>query len=171
MSGPAPPADRVVLGRVVGVHGVKGWVKVESETRPREAIFAYSPWELGNARGWHSRKVLAGRPSGAGLTAQLEGIEDRDRARELIGATIAIPRDQLPPAGPGSYYWADLQGCAVINRRDIDLGTVSHLIETGANDVLVVHNGRERLIPYIDSVVLEVDLEGRVIRVDWDEDF
>jgi 16S rRNA processing protein RimM len=171
VSDPALPADRVILGRIVGVHGVKGWVKLESETRPREAIFEYGPWDLGTARGWHSRKVLGGRPSGSGLTAQLEGIEDRDQARELIGASIAIPRDRLPPPEPGSYYWADLQGCKVVNRQDIDLGTVSHLIETGANDVLVVNNGHERLIPYIESVVLEVDLARHVIHVDWDEDF
>jgi 16S rRNA processing protein RimM len=171
MSGPALPADRVVLGRIVGVHGIKGWIKVESETRPREAIFAYSPWELGTATGWTPYRVLAGRPSGAGLTAQLEGIDDRDVARALIGATIAFPRAQLPPAEAGSYYWADLQGCTVVNLQDVELGTVSHLMETGANDVLVVNDGRERLIPFIDTVVQQVDLEHRRIRVDWDEDF
>ncbi len=171
MSGPALPADRVVLGRIVGVHGIKGWVRIESDTRPREAIFQYSTWELGTGQGWQERKLIAGRPSGAGLTAQLEGIVDRDEARGLIGATIAVPRAQLPPADPGTHYWADLQGCTVINLQNLELGIVSHLIETGANDVLVVRNGRERLIPYIDSVVQQVDLARKQIRVDWDEDF
>jgi 16S rRNA processing protein RimM len=164
-------ADRVVVGRVVGVYGVKGWIRIESHTRPREAIFEYSPWRLETEQGSREGRVVTGRIQGPGLVAQIDGIQDRDQARTLIGAQIVIAREQLPPAGPGEVYWTDLEGCRVVNREGIELGTVSHLFETGANDVLVVVGERERLIPYIDSVVESVDLAQGIVRVDWDEDF
>jgi 16S rRNA processing protein RimM len=171
VSGPALPADWVVLGEIVGVYGVRGWVKIKSHTRPREAIFEYGSWHVGTRDGWRLHELVSGRPQGPGLVAQLGDISDRDQARSLIGAQIAIPREQLPPAGPGEFYWADLEGCKVINRDGDDLGVVSHMLETGANDVMVVSNGEERLIPYVGDFIDEVDLEAKVIRVDWDKDF
>ncbi len=160
-----------MLGRIAGVFGVKGWVKLESYTRPREAIFEYSPWGLGLKEGWQRRAVLAGETRGKGLVAHIEGLEDRDLAFDLIGTEIAIPRDELPPARQGDFYWADLEGCTVTNQAGIEFGVVTGLMETGANDVLVVKNGQQRLIPYIDDVIEEVDLETRSIRVNWDENF
>jgi 16S rRNA processing protein RimM len=78
----------------------------------------------------------------------------------------------LPPAPEGEYYWTDLIGLTVINREGVTLGQVDHLLETGANDVLVVKGERERLIPFLlELVVLEVDLAQRMLRVDWEEDF
>ena len=171
MSEPALPADWVVLGKVVGVHGVKGWIKIESFTRPREGIFEYGSWNLGTKEGWKTVKVSSGRPQGPGLVAHLQGVSDRDQARSLIGAQIAITRDQLPPTDEDEVYWVDLEGCEVINRDGETLGVVSHLLETGANDVLVVCDGGERLIPYVGDFIDEVDLEAKVIRVDWDKDF
>lgn len=171
MSEPALPADWIVLGRVVGVHGVKGWIKIESFTRPREGIFEYGSWNLGTKEGWTTYEVGSGRPQGPGLVAHLHGVSDRDQARSLVGAQIAIARDQLPPAGEDEVYWADLEGCEVVNRDGEILGVVSHLLETGANDVLVVRDGGERLIPYVGDFIDEVDLEAKVIRVDWDKDF
>jgi 16S rRNA processing protein RimM len=171
MSEPALPADWVVLGKVVGVHGVKGWIKIESFTRPREGIFEYGSWNLGTKEGWKTVEVSSGRPQGPGLVAHLRGFSDRDQARSLIGVQIAIARDQLPPADEDEVYWVDLEGCKVINRDGETLGIVSHLLETGANDVMVVRDGGERLIPYVGDFIDEVDLEAKVIRVDWDKDF
>jgi 16S rRNA processing protein RimM len=171
MSEPALPADWVVLGEIVGVHGVRGWVKVKSHTRPREAIFEYGSWYVGTRNGWENMSVISGRPQGPGLVAHLEGISDRDQARLLVGAEIAISRDQLSPVKAGEVYWMDLEDCEVINREGDSLGKVSHLLETGANDVLVVQNGGERLIPYTGDFIDEVDLESKIIRVDWDKDF
>ena len=171
MSEPALPADWVILGKVAGVYGVQGWVKIESYTRPREGIFEYGSWQLGTKEGWKTFEVITGRPQGPGLIAQLNGVSDRDQARSLIGAQIAIARDQFPPAGEGEMYWIDLEGCKVVNRDGETLGIVSHLLETGANDVLVVRDNVERLIPYVGDFIDEVDLEAKVIRVDWDKDF
>lgn len=175
MSEPALPADWAILGKIVGVYGVKGWIKIESYTRPRDAIFTYGAWQIGAAQGWLLQTVKTGRPQGLGLVAKLLEVSDRDQARNLIGATIAVPRDQFPAVAKGEVYWADLEGCTVINRTGVELGKVNHLLETGANDVLVVQplsdKGGEYLIPYIDDVIDRVDLDGKIIQVDWDDNF
>ena len=169
--GPKLPAKWVLLGRIVGVYGVKGWVRIESHTRPREAIFGYSPWGLGLKSGWERHTVLNGEAHNKSLVARIEGVDDRELARELIGIEIAVPREDLPSAEKGEIYWADLIGCSVVNQEDQDFGKVTGLLETGANDVLIVEGERERLIPYTDDTVKEVDLDRALIKVDWDEDF
>lgn len=89
-----------------------------------------------------------------------------------MGCEIGIRPEQMPATGPGEYYWRDLEGLEVVNLQGERLGRVDHLLETGANDVLVVVGERERLIPFVSAqVVTEVDLETGLIRVDWDKDF
>ncbi len=130
--------EKLIVGKISGVYGVKGWVKVYSDTDPRE-----------------------------------------DTAMQLTGALIAITPDQLQALSENEFYWRDLIGLRVINREGIELGTVQRLMETGANDVLVVSDeqtaeqgGREHLVPWTPGqAVLEVDLEQGRIQVDWDEDF
>lgn len=128
----------VALGKVNGLFGVKGWIKVFSDTQPRENILNYSPWFLKHNGQWQEFKLLSGKPHGKGVIAQLAGCSDRDIAAELIGSQIAIKREQLPKASPGEYYWSDLKGLKVINLEGIDLGKVASMLETGANDVMVV---------------------------------
>lgn len=162
----------VEVGRFTGVYGVRGWVKVYSYTEPKENILEYNPWYVHTGGQWRSMEVAEGRVHGKGIVARLVGYEDRDAASLLTGAEIAIARDQLPPADPGEYYWVDLEGLKVINLDGIELGVVDHLFETGSNDVMVVKGDRERLIPFIrDQVVIQVDLEHRTMRVDWDPEF
>jgi len=165
--------DYVILGRISGVHGVQGWVKVYVETRERDVMLRFSPWYLRVTGGWESHRLLDGRVQGKGVVvARLEGIEDRDRAKSLIGVEIAVRREQLPKPKRGEYYWVDLEGLKVVNLEGVELGTVSHLFETGANDVLVVTDGeRERWIPFTKDAVKKVDLAAHEICVDWDADF
>lgn len=161
-----------MLGRISGLFGVKGWVKIHSDTSPREGILGYKLWYLKKPGGWESTKLLAGRVQGKGVVALLSGCEDRDQAVGLIGLDIAIRREQLPKLKPGEYYWSDLEGLRVETIEGVDLGVVSHLFETGANDVLVVTGDRERLIPYTPGeAIREVDLKAGRILVDWDADF
>jgi 16S rRNA processing protein RimM len=163
----APREAWVALGRVVGIYGVRGWLRVESWTDPRVGILDYRRWWLGaNAR--RSEHALSeGRLHGRGVVARLEGIGDRDAARSLLGTEIAVPRDALPPSE--EFYWADLIGLAVENRNGVALGKIRAYLETGGHDVMVISDGaRERLIPwapgvYVDKVSLA---QGRVI-VDW----
>ena len=163
----------VTLGRISGAHGIQGWVKVHSETSPRENIFEYSPWELRWPGRSEQRKVKTGRRQGKAVIAKLEGCDDRNAAEALIGAEIAVPRSRWPETTmPGEYYWADLEGLQVRTIDGVELGRIDHLFETGANDVIVVQGERERLVPYIwEQVVREVDLNAGVMLVDWDPDF
>ncbi|HTT09248.1 MAG TPA: ribosome maturation factor RimM [Gammaproteobacteria bacterium] len=164
----------VPVGRIVGVHGVKGWVKIYSYTKPKEEIFTYSPWYLRRDRIWEPREVVTGRVQGRGLVAELAGIEDRDTALGMRDVEIAITRAQLPPRGKGEHFVADLVGMRVINRRGAELGRVRRIMETaGANDVLVVADTeREHLIPVVPKVyVLAVDEKQGRIDVDWEPEF
>lgn len=166
-------SGRVALGRLVGVHGVRGWVKVESWTEPRDNLFQYEQWHLErNGASVASVRLIEGRPGGRGLIAALEGVTDRDQARALMGTTVSVERAALPPPGEDEYYWVDLEGLAVHTTDGQRLGTVSHLFETGANDVMVVRGEREHLIPFVpDTYVTAVDLEAGWLEVDWDPAF
>lgn len=162
----------MVLGKVAGLFGVLGWVKIVSHTRPREAIFDYHPWLLSTPSGqWQSAHPIDYKIQGKGLIARFEGIENRDQAAALIERNIAIWPTQLPNLPKGEFYWHELEGLQVTNLNNESLGTVDHLMETGANDVLVVTGERERLIPYIPDVVKSVDIAAGKIEVDWDVDF
>lgn len=164
--------ERVNVGRVSGVYGVRGWVRVRSDCEPGEQLLAYSPWQLDIGGDWQPYVPEAGRAHGPGLVAKLAGIDDREQARALVGADIAIARSQLPALGKDEYYWNDLVGLAVVTRDGRELGRVTGLMETGANDVLVVGGERERLVPFIPGqVVLRVDRGAGCIEVDWDPEF
>ena len=142
-----------------------------SYTAPREGIVGYRHWLLGCADDWRQQRVLDGKRRGPRVTAQLEGVEDRESAAALLGLEIAVPRGALPLLGAGQYYWADLQGLLVRRQDGMTLGRVAHLLETGAHDVMVVNGEHERLIPFAPgAVVLDVDFDAGVIRVAWDWD-
>ena len=165
------PNRRLTVGEIVGVFGVRGWLKIRSFTDPPENIFDYFPWQIGDHGAWSECEVAEGRRHGRGLIARLPGIEDRDGAAALVGNTLAVYRHQLPPVGD-DIYWTDLEGLEVVTTAGRALGKVDHLIETGANDVLVVRGERERLIPFVrDQVIKRIDLEARCITVDWDAEF
>jgi len=153
---------------------VRGWVKIFSYTEPRQNIIDYQPWYLKKEQDadWVPVQLAEGRQQGKGVVARLQNCDDRDQAYNLMGSEIAIRRDQLPATEPGEYYWNELQGLQVVTVDGESLGTVDHLLSTGANDVLVVKGERERLIPFLTGpVVIEVDLERGEIQVDWDKDF
>ena len=162
----------LTVGKISGVFGVKGWVKVFSYTEPRENILSYSQWILKKGSTVRQVKVHNGQLQGKSVVASLGGVVDRDQAVALNGWEILIDREQLPPAEEGEYYWADLTGLKVFTVEGVDLGIVDHLLETGANDVLVVVGERERLIPYLsEQTIKSVDLAQGKIVVDWDPDF
>jgi 16S rRNA processing protein RimM len=164
--------EMIILGRISGLFGVKGWVKIYSHPSQREGILRYKTLYLKQDGSWQAFELAAGQAQGKGVVAKLAGYDDRDQAASLIGVDIAIKRDQLPPLQAGEYYWTDLEGLRVENLEGVDLGVVSHLFETGANDVLVVKGERERLIPYTQGMaVKEVDLQAGRILVDWDPEF
>lgn len=162
------------MGRIVGLYGVQGWLKIESWAEPRMRIFDYQPWLLSAAPGQETEIMGAkGRTQGKGMVAQLPGVDDREQAAALIGTDIYVAREQLPDPAENEYYWFDLEGLEVVTTEGINLGRVSHLFATGANDVVVVRDGgRERLIPFVQgSYVRLVDLSAGRMVVDWDPEF
>ncbi|HIQ07710.1 MAG TPA: ribosome maturation factor RimM [Thiotrichaceae bacterium] len=162
----------LLLGKISGVFGVKGWVKIFSHTLPIQQIVSYSPLYLRYKSGWQAIEVVKGQKQGKAVVAQLEGIDDRDQAFALIGTEIGIRQDQLPTLQSGSYYWSELQGLTVVNQQQIELGRVDWLFSTGSNDVLVVKGEKEHMVPWIEeSVIIAVDQEKKQILVDWDADF
>ncbi len=164
---------KVLVGRIVGLSGVGGMVKLESWTDPRMQIFSYQPWQLKSAAGIKEMSGARGREQGKGMVAELPAIVNREAAAALIGSEIWVARSAMPKAAPGQYYWFDLEGLEVVNIEGVAMGRVSHLISTGANDVMVARQGdRERLIPFIDDdFVKSVDLQAQRIIVDWDPEF
>jgi len=162
--------EHVALGYLSAVHGIKGWVKVHSWTRPMEAILGYQPWLLGEDK--KPVKIIDGRKQGKGLVALLPGFNDREQATTLVGQQIFVGRDQLPATAADEYYWSDLEGLEVHTTDGEVLGRVERLMETGANDVLVIRGQREHLVPFVQGqYVTSVDLEGGLIIVDWDPEF
>lgn len=171
----------VIIGEITGVYGVKGWVKVFSHTEPRLNIVKYNPWLLSQGKEWKSVQLVNGRAQGKTIVAQIEGVNDREQAHAMIGTKIAIDPSQLKTLGAKDFYWRDLEGLNVIDTHGEMLGRVSHMIETGANDVMVVklpkdkaqgQKIKEMMIPYLmDSVVKAVDLDANQITVDWDDDY
>ena len=162
----------VTLGRISGAHGVKGWVKVHSYTEPRDNVIRFDRWTLALGGEQREVEVESGTGGGGKVRAKLGGIEDRDAALALVGADIVVARSELPPCEPGEYYWTDLEGLTVRDTGGKRLGVVDHLFASGAHDVLALEGDRNRLIPFVSGdIVREVDLEGRVIVVDWDAEY
>ncbi|MBF8779849.1 ribosome maturation factor RimM [Pseudomonas fulva] len=174
---PEKPDELIVVGKIFSVHGVRGEVKVYSFTDPIENLLDYPRWTLRHEGVVKQVELVNGRPSQKGLVVKLKGLDDRDEARLLSGYDICVKRSLLPNLTDGEYYWYQLVGLQVVNQDEQLFGKVDHLLETGANDVLVVRpcagslDDRERLLPYTEQCVLDIDLATGVMRVDWDADF
>ncbi len=175
----------VVMGRIVAPYGVFGWLKVVPDTEAFVGLFDYDTWWLGKGDDWRAYKVETAKVHNDVLVVKLLGIDDRDAAFACKSKQVAVPRAQLPAPEDNEYYWSDLIGVNVKNQQEINLGVITDVFETGANDVLAVQksfdavdvdkNNKaqmvERLIPFIADVVLNVDLATKTMLVDWDENF
>ncbi|MBA3989112.1 ribosome maturation factor RimM [Aliidiomarina maris] len=169
----------VILGTIGAVYGIKGWLKINSFTDQPEGIFEYQPWLVGQEGNWQPMEVAQWRWHNKGLIAKFANMDDRDAAQLLVGRKLAIAADQLPQLPDDEFYWRDLIGLQVVNTENYDMGTVSQMLPTVSNDVLVVtansndaFGKRERLIPFIQSqYVVAVDRDAKRITVDWPADF
>lgn len=160
------------MGRIAGPYGVKGWSHVVTYTRSPANLLDLLPWHLKTANQWETVDFTAGKTHGKGLVVKLANCDDRDAAALNSGRQIGIARSQLPATEEHEYYWNDLLGLQVVTTEGQVLGLVDYLIETGSNDVLVIKGEQECLVPFIQGeVVRKVDLERRIIEVDWDPDF
>lgn len=172
MQNGAPNEDKhVIVGRFGSSYGVRGWIKVISFTDPKENILAYQPWFVNYQGNYQQIHITGGKEHGQFIIVKFAECDDPETAKTFTNVLILVPRAQLSKPTQGHYYWADLEGLTVINKQQETLGIIDHLFATGANDVIVVKGDKERLIPYIKDVVLNVDLDTKVMRVDWDADF
>ncbi len=171
-------SDRILVARIGAAYGVKGWVKLISFTDPLENILSYQTFYSLEAASLVKLEILESKAHGKGFVALIKGCDDRDLTRQYTGKDLYIEKSFLPDLEPGHYYWYQLEGLRVKTSNGEDLGRVEHLLETGANDVLVVNadeqsiDSEDRLIPYLrDQVILNVDIDAGEISVDWGLDW
>lgn len=182
--------DMILLGKINGFYGVKGWVKLFSHTQPREQIITYNPLYIRPSRKhpkwtkdaeWQPVKLLGKRTQGSHVLAHFDNMDSKETAALFLGYDIAIPREKLPKLPDNEYYWQDLVGMTVLDNHDQLIGTIQRMLETGANDVMVVTPAPDGIvekkeetvmIPFtVGHHVLSVDTQTREIRVDWDPNF
>lgn len=161
------------MGRVVAPYGVKGWVRIEPYSAEPGSLKAYPAWWVGKNGDWRELKVAeCVLQHGASLVARLEGCVERDAALALKGSEIAVERAALPQNANNEFYWADLVGLNVVNMKGEELGVVAELFEHGAHPVMrIVAGVTERLLPFVEQVVRQVDMAQGRIRVEWELDW
>lgn len=170
---PNKPEPMVIMGRVASAFGIRGWVKIQPFSEFVDSLLEYKTWYLGHENGsWREVNVIKCETHDKTLAVQFPDCPDRNAAEKLKGLLIAVPRSSLPAQDEGEYYWADLIGLTVVNEAGETLGVVAELLDTGANDVLIVRgNGPDILIPFLDSVIGPVDMAAKTIQVDWSADY
>lgn len=168
---PPCPTQKIIIGRFGAPHGVKGWLHLYSFTRPTSNIKQYRDWQIQFKQQWQTLHLETLRDHQDHYLVKLEGINDRDAASALTNIDINIEQQQLPSLANDEYYWSDLIGLTVTTQDGHLLGTVTELLETGANDVLVVQGAKRHLIPYTQQVVININLTERSLTVDWDPNY
>ena len=156
------------MGRVYAPHGLKGWVKIQPFTQEIEGLLDYPEWWVSAEGHWRQHRIAESAVHGSMIVARLEGFVDRDAAIALKGSEVAVPRAAMPENREGEYYWNDLLGMEVSHSNSAKLGYVAKILETGANTVLVVQGEKELLVPFIQDVIVSVDLKARQVIVDWE---
>lgn len=165
-------SDWVVVGRFGRVHGIQGYISVISFTEPRDNLLDYRHWHIDKKNQWQPITIQQPLCQAKAILVRVDGYADRETVAQLTNCDIAVPRDELPALAPNEYYWHELIGMQVIDTAQKTLGTVSEIMATGSNDVLVVVGDKRHLIPYLlDTVVLNIDDVKQQITVDWDPDF
>ncbi len=172
MTTPAQASDRIViLGKIAGTFGVKGWVKIRSYTEPVENILGYEVWQVGRPDQWRPVIVEEARVTDKGVLAKLEGLETPEEARLQTGLDIGVWRSEMPPPEPGEYYLSDLEGIDAVSASGEPLGKVDHFRTTPGGTVLIVRGEQEHWIPFVKDRIVKVELDAKRIVLDWSADW
>lgn len=165
------------MARVTAPFGIKGWLKLQTFTEYADSLDQFDSWFISSASGWQEVEVEDFAVNVKSVVAKLKGIDDRTAAEKLGKRDIAVPRSWLDQPEKDEYYWIDLIGAKVVNEAGEALGKVETLMETGANDVLVVRSEKgagnsagstEILIPFVSEYLANVDREKKVVTVRWE---
>lgn len=161
--------DIIRLGKILRVHGLKGEIRIHAFSEDPEIFTELEEIRLGNGT---EHKIVSARVQKKQAIVKLAGFESIEAAEKIVGQEVWGKRELFPQTDDGSYYWIDLVGCEVVDMQGGSIGKVESLDSlSGAHDNLVVRReeGREVLIPFVDAMVIEVDLKGRRIKVDLPE--
>lgn len=164
-------SDPLIVGRFGKSFGILGWIKVISFTTPNENILELKPWLIQKNGNWEEVCIESSRKHASNIIVKLPDCASPEAASHFTNVQIGIWRKQLPKLKNNEFYWSDLYGLEVINKEEMNLGMIKDIIATGSNDVLVVEGQKRCLIPYLSSVIINVDLSNKIIRVDWPEGF
>lgn len=174
---PSSDTDYTIIGRVGSPYGIKGWLHIESFTQIADNILQHRKWQLqanpytkSQLKAAREIQVIQIKAQQKHFVAQLEGINDRDQAKMLGNSMIAIPTSKLPELTENEYYWHQLIGLTVHTTSGLMLGIIQDLLNTGANDIIIIEGAQRHLLPYIDNVVKQVDLKQKTMMVDWEID-
>ncbi len=161
-----------IVGNIGSPYGVYGWVHLYSATQNSDDIFLYEPLYLKNLGSWEKIKVVKWKKHNDHYLVLFDKFTSRTIAEHYVNAEIGADVASFADLEEGNYYWYQLMNLTVINKLGENLGTVVDILDTGANDVLVAkENDFEVLIPYLDHVILNVDLAKNTILVDWGKDY
>ena len=159
----------VIMGRISAPYGLKGWIKVQPYTQHADGLLDYPEWWIRDKDQWLEYRISESAVHGSLVVARLEGFNDRDAAARLSGRDVAVPRESMPEIRGPEFYWNDLLEMEVVRGDGTRLGRVIKILETGANSVLVVKGDKELLIPFIEGVIVQVDLKATKLTVDWEQ--
>lgn len=160
------------MGKIVSSHGIKGWLKIYPFTENVATLNDYSDWLVSkDEKVWLRYKVEKTIIKNKSILVKFTDLNNRNESDSLNKNIVGIERSDLPELAPNTFYWSDLIGLDVINKKNIYYGVVDNMMETGSNDVIIVKGKKEILIPYLPDVVIKVDLQAKKILVDWDEEY
>lgn len=158
------------MARIAAPFGIKGWVKLLTFTESPDSLDAYATWLVSGAKGWEEVELEDFAVNVKAVVAKFKGCNDRTAAEKFAKRDVAIPRKALAEAPEGEVYWLDLIGSDVVNGSGEKLGIIESLMQTGANDVLVVKSDREEiLIPFVADVIVKVDRHAKMVTVAWEK--
>ncbi|SFU36709.1 16S rRNA processing protein RimM [Clostridium sp. DSM 8431] len=159
------------VGQIVNTHGIKGEVKVLCLTDNKENFKRYEKVLIDD----EYYNILGVKFQKDRVILKLEGIDDMNTAETFKQKYVKVPRDEEPELDEDTYYVVDLIGCTVYDTEDNDLGKIYDVIETKNNDVYWIRKPKELLIPVLEDIVLDIDIENKKIIIkpvgEWmDED-
>jgi 16S rRNA processing protein RimM len=173
------PGDLTQVGHITGAYGIAGGIRVSPYSPDADALLQVKTWWL-DKPALRPVKVRTARLHSGDVVATLADVKDRDAAEALKGAAISIPRSEFPALPEDEYYWTDLIGMDVVNLQGEALGKVADMMHNGAQSILRImpvpdelasDKAQERLVPFVDQFVKEVDVAGRKITLDWGLDY